>query len=90
MSNCSAVKEKVAAAKVQNQYLLIKKALEFYSLGTQGKKENFQKRQNILKGGTGRSRIAFAWDNLGISQRRLNNYDKIFAYSKSLAIDPNS
>jgi tetratricopeptide (TPR) repeat protein len=33
--------------------------------------------------------FAFAWDNLGISQRRLNNYDKaIFAYSKSLAIDP--
>jgi cytochrome c-type biogenesis protein CcmH/NrfG len=33
--------------------------------------------------------FAFAWDNLGISYRRLNNYDKaIDAYSKSIAIDP--
>jgi outer membrane protein assembly factor BamD (BamD/ComL family) len=46
MSNCSAVKEKVAAAEKQSTKSVStnKKALEFYSLGLkETKKENFQK-----------------------------------------------
>jgi tetratricopeptide (TPR) repeat protein len=34
--------------------------------------------------------FAFAWDNLGLSYRKLNNYDKaIEAYNSSLKVDPN-
>jgi cytochrome c-type biogenesis protein CcmH/NrfG len=41
----------------------------------------------ILKKAVQDPEFAFAWDNLGISYRRLNNYDKaIDAYSKSIAI----
>ena len=33
--------------------------------------------------------FAFAWDNLGLSYRRLNNFDKAMdSYEKSLEIDP--
>jgi len=36
------------------------------------------------------STFVFAWDNLGICYRKLDNYDAaIYAYNKSLAINPN-
>lgn len=87
MGNCSAVKEKVAAAEKQSTKSVStnKKALGFYSLGLkETKKENFQKAVQEDP------EFAFAWDNLGINYRRIDNYDKaIFAYSKSIAIYPN-
>jgi tetratricopeptide (TPR) repeat protein len=94
MGNCSAVKEKVAAAEKQSTKSVStnKKALGFYSLGLQEtKKENFQKAAEYFEKAVQEDpEFAFAWDNLGISYRRLDNYVKaIFAHSKSIAIDPN-
>jgi tetratricopeptide (TPR) repeat protein len=94
MSNCSATKERVAAAEKQSTKSVSenKKSLEFYSLGLkETKKENFQKAADYFEKAVHEDpAFAFAWDNLGISYRRLDNYDKaIYAYNKSIAIDPN-
>ena len=94
MSNCSATKEKIAATEKQNTKSVSenKKALEFYSQGLkESKKENFKQAAAFFEKAVQEDpEFAFAWDNLGISYRRLDDYDKaIEAYSKSIAIDPN-
>lgn len=93
MSNCSEMKVKAASSEKQNENSVSnnKKAREFYSIGQkESTKGNYEKAaENFEKAVKEDPKFAFAWDNLGISYRQLNQIDKaIEAYSKSIALDP--
>ena len=94
MNNCPTLKKTIAACDIAKDKSVSKnpEALEFYSKGQEEyKKENYKEAisyyQQALKID---SVFAFAWDNIGICNRKLNNYEQaIYAYKKSLELDPN-
>lgn len=93
-SNCKAIKRKIAVNDVVRDKSLSSNtdAMEFYNKGTvEARNENYEKAiEYYNKAIALDSKFAFAYDNLGISYRKLNQYDKaIEAYEKSLKIDPN-
>jgi tetratricopeptide (TPR) repeat protein len=94
MENCVSMKEKVASNNKVSEKSMTKnpRAKELYSQGIIAvEKENYKKAIEYFEAAVKIDpEFAFAWDNLGLSYRRLNNYDKaIYAYEKSLKIDPN-
>ena len=92
MENCPALKRKIGSSDLENYYSVSKnpKAMKFYSKGVdEVKKENYVKAityfQKALKTD---SLFAFAWDNIGLCNRKLNKYEEaIYAYNKSLDLD---
>jgi tetratricopeptide (TPR) repeat protein len=67
------------------------KAVKEYNEGVEYMKKNDLKKavSNFERAVKIDSKFAFAWDNLGICNRKLGNYDEaITAYEKSLEIDP--
>ena len=94
MNNCPTLKKTIAACDIEKDKSVSKnpEALEFYSEGQKEyKKENYKEAisyyQQALRVD---SVFAFAWDNIGICNRKLNNYEQaIYAYKKSLELDPN-
>jgi tetratricopeptide (TPR) repeat protein len=93
MENCKAIKDKIAANDKQSStsFSTNEKALDLYSKGIEEAKQGrceqaiayYEKALKID------DQFAFAWDNMGICYRRLENYDKALeAYQKSLEIDP--
>lgn len=92
MEHCKAIKEKIASSDKQGKKSLSEndEALELYYKGIdESKKENFAAALKYYEKAVEIDpEFAFAWDNIGISYRRLGNYDKALeAYNKSLAID---
>ncbi|NRT13676.1 tetratricopeptide (TPR) repeat protein [Flavobacterium sp. 28A] len=94
MSNCPSMKDKASSNEKVNENSVSnnKKAREYYSLGQkESEKENFKKAVDYFEKAVKEDpKFAFAWDNLGINYRYLNEFDKaIEAYKKSIEIDPN-
>lgn len=94
MNTCPAMKDKASSNEKLNENSVSdnKKAREYYSLGQkESVKENFKKAAEYFEKAVKEDpKFAFAWDNLGISYRQLNELDKaINAYKKSIEIDPN-
>ncbi len=94
MENCDALKQKIASSDLENENSVShdERAKKFYSKGMKDyESENYKKAiVNFEKAVEIDSMFAFAWDNIGLCQRKLGNYDKaIEAYNKSLTIDPN-
>lgn len=93
LNNCSSLKLKMAATGVENEKFAPtnEQAIEYYNQAIEeSKKENFKSAVNLYeKCVKADSTFVNAWDNLGICYRRLKEYDKsIFAYNKSLSINP--
>jgi tetratricopeptide (TPR) repeat protein len=93
VDSCPAVKAHLAANNDlrENSVSRDPKALEYYQKGLEaGKNEDHKAAIEFYKQAVKIDpRFAFAWDNMGISYRRLGDYDKaIEAYEKSLEIDP--
>jgi tetratricopeptide (TPR) repeat protein len=94
MANCVALKNKIASVESQSSKSFTEnnEAYEFYSKGLdEVKKENYEIAAAYFEKAVKEDpNFAFAWDNLGVNYRRLNQFDKaIEAYKKSLKIDPN-
>jgi len=94
MDNCKALKTKLAAHDITSDKSLSnnEKAMELYSKGIKFfKKDDYKSALPFFeKAVKADSLFAFAWDNLGVCQRKLDNYDgAIYAYEKSLSLDPN-
>lgn len=92
MNSCKSLKIKVASSDLENYYSVSKnpEAKKLYSKGVKEmEKENYAKAITYFeKAIEVDSLFAFAWDNVGICNRKLNNYDKaIYAYTKSLELD---
>jgi tetratricopeptide (TPR) repeat protein len=93
MDSCKAVRSRISRDEKQREksYSNNKDAQDYYSkgVGEEGK-ENFQQAIEYYKKAVAIDpEFAFAWDNLGLNYRRLNDYDNaIAAYKKSLEIDP--
>ena len=91
--SCKPLNKAVAANNKESEYSFSKngEALAYYrkgaeALGNENYKEALSYFENAVKRD---SKFAFAWDNIGICNRRLNNFDAaIEAYNKSLEIDP--
>lgn len=93
-ANCSSVQEKMASNNKQlsKSFSENKKALDYYYKGIdEAKKGNDADAVELYKKALSEdAEFAFAWDNLGLSYRKLNEFDKaIESYEKSLALDPN-
>lgn len=93
MTDCKAIKVKIAADEKQSDKSFSKNptALDFYSKGLEEmRKEDYKAAIKYFEKAIKEdANFAFAWDNLGVCYRKLNNYDKaIEAYNKSLALDP--
>lgn len=94
MSDCEAVKNKIASNdKVTEKSISSNPdALKYYYLALdETKKGDFAKSIDYYKKAVVFDpEFAFAYDNMGICYRRLNQFDEsIEAYEKSLKIDPN-
>jgi len=80
MSNCASLKEKIASNEKQTakSFSDNKKAIEYYNKGMdEVKKENAEKAIVYFEKAVKEDpEFAFAWDNLGLNYRRLNDYDK--------------
>ena len=93
MNNCESLQLVIASIEKQSEKSVSKdpEALRYYSLGAQEAKDGNHERaieyfQEAIRIDPN---FAFAWDNIGIAYRRLNQYDKaIEAYNKSLELDP--
>ena len=92
MENCESVKR--ATNTTETIYDKLSKndtALDFYQKAinaskTENWKEVIQNYEQALKADP---KFIYAWDNLGITYRRIGEYDKaLSAYKQSLAIDP--
>lgn len=93
MENCISLNEKIKNNEEQSKKSVSKnqKAIDLYSNGNDElKKENFKKAiEYFEKALKIDPEFTFAWDNLGVSYRKLDNYDKaIESYEKSLEINP--
>jgi tetratricopeptide (TPR) repeat protein len=91
--SCDAVREKMMVEDTQNEHSVSKnkEALEEYSKGIKYLNDkNFKKALPFFEKCVKIDpKFAFAWDNIGVCNRRLENYDAaIKAYKKSLALDP--
>ena len=93
MTNCKAIKDKITTDEKQGEKSFSKNpdALDFYSKGLgELRKEDYKGAAKYFEKAVKEDdNFAFAWDNLGVCYRKLNNYDKaIEAYNKSIALDP--
>ena len=93
MANCGALKETLATNDVLNKKSISKneKAMKAYHLGiAAARKENDKEAIDYYKKAIALDpEFAFAYDNMGLSYRKLNDIDNaIIAYQKSLEIDP--
>jgi tetratricopeptide (TPR) repeat protein len=93
MDNCEALKEKIASNDKQNEksYSDNREAVALYTKGVdEAQKGNYKKAvENYEKAVEIDPEFAFAWDNMGLAFRKLEDYDKaLAAYNKSLEIDP--
>ncbi|MES2575143.1 MAG: tetratricopeptide repeat protein [Bacteroidota bacterium] len=93
MDNCTSLKSKIASneKQAQNSFSQNPKAKEFYYKGLdEFEKEKYEKAIEYFKKALKEdAEFAFAWDNIGLSYRKLGNYDKaIESYNKSLEIEP--
>ena len=93
MNNCTSLINKIDASDIEDKksYSTNPEAQKFYLKGI---KESEKGKYKIAISYFGRalkidSVFAFAWDNIGICNRMLKNYDKaIYAYNRSLVLDP--
>lgn len=93
MDSCAAVRSRISMDDKQSakSYSTNKKAQDYYSKGVEeAGKENYSGAVEYYKKALAiDSEFVFAWDNLGLSYRKLNDYDNaLAAYKKSLEIDP--
>lgn len=94
MDSCASMKAAINSNEKQNENSVSynAKARELYKMG-QKDMENQDFQQSVIHFEAALKidpLFAFAWDNLGISYRHLNNFDKaIEAYNSSLKVDPN-
>ncbi|MFL9831437.1 tetratricopeptide repeat protein [Flavobacterium sp. ST-87] len=94
MDNCDALKETLTVNDVLNEKSISKNenAMKAYHLGiAAARKENDKEAIEYYKKAISLDpEFAFAYDNMGLSYRKLNDIDNaILAYQKSLEIDPN-
>jgi len=94
MDSCSALKVAIYSVEKQNENSVSgnSKAIDLYNLGQKDMEhKDFQQAVMHFEAALKIDPLfAFAWDNLGIAYRYLDNYDKaIEAYSSSLKVDPN-
>lgn len=92
MDNCKSVKEKIAAEDKQSEKSFSKnpEAMDWYTKGVDAAKEqNFKEAAGYYeKALQVDSVFCFAWDNLGLTYRKLGELDKaLIAYKKSITID---
>jgi tetratricopeptide (TPR) repeat protein len=93
MANCEPMVEKVSSNEKQSEKSVSKdpEALRFYELGYLEAKEGNYERSNEYYREALRidPNFAFAWDNIGINNRRMEKYkEAIEAYENSLKLDP--
>lgn len=92
MQNCESVKTATRVTETKTEGLSKDPiALEFYSKALEAsKKEDWKEAiKNNEEAVKKDPKFIYAWDNLGINYRRINEYDKALeAYRKSLEIDP--
>jgi tetratricopeptide (TPR) repeat protein len=93
MDSCNSLKNAVASHNKQSEYSISRnpKARKQYTDGVEAmENEDYKKAVRHFKDAVEADpKFAFAWDNLGICQRKLGNYEEALqAYKKSLAIDP--
>lgn len=93
MDSCTILREKIAASDFHSEYSMSKdpKALAHYYKGIEeaerGNLENAIEQYKLAVKTD--PKFAFAWDNLGITYRRVERYDDaISAYKNSLKADP--
>jgi tetratricopeptide (TPR) repeat protein len=92
--SCASLKNAVASNNKESEFSVSKdkKALEQYNKGMDYvNAENYKDALTWFEKAVKTDpRFAFAWDNIGICNRRLGNLDAALdAYNKSLALDPN-
>jgi len=92
MDDCQSLKEKAASNNEERETSMSKNpiAINWYKEGVKAQyKKQFIKAVNFYKQALEEdSLFVFAWDNLGLCYRNLNEYDNaISAYKKSLEID---
>lgn len=93
MANCNSLKEKVATDNGVSDKSISQnpEARRYYTLAmAETEKENFKEAINYYKKSVKADKnFAFAYDNMGVCYRKLNDFDgAIDAYKKSLEIDP--
>lgn len=94
MDNCKNLKDRIAASEIGMESEIPstnKKALHYYSEGIDYvKRENWAKAAESFKKTVKEDpSFTYAWDNLGVNLRRLNQFkEAIAAYESSLKIDP--
>lgn len=91
--NCSQLKETYFSDNVKHENSVSdkKKARKFYEQGVDAyDQQNYKKAIKMYKKAVRNDRnFAFAWDNLGLSYRRLKQFNKaIECYETSLKLDP--
>lgn len=92
--SCKSLNRAVASENTESSMSFSKdpKALDEYNKGVEWlKKENFEKALPYFEKAVKRDeKFAFAWDNIGVCNRKLGNYDAaLVAYNKSMELDPN-
>lgn len=92
MENCKSVKEKIAAEDKQSEKSFSKnpEAMDWYTKGVDAAREqNFKEAAGYYEKALQIDSVfSFAWDNLGLTYRKLGELDKaLIAYKKSLAVD---
>ena len=90
--SCASLKKAVRSENKESEFSMSKdpNAIEQYNLGTNAmQEENYTKALPYLEEAVNIDpRFAFAWDNIGICNRRLGNFDAaLVAYNKSLKLD---
>lgn len=93
MDSCKALKLRVAVNDIKNEksYSQKEEAQELFTKGVDAFEMQDYKgaAEFYIAALKADSNFAFAWDNLGLCYRKLEEYDKaLFAYKKSLQIDP--
>lgn len=94
VNTCNALKDKVATENQRhfNSISDNQKAIDFYNKGQiEDEKKEYAKAIVFYKKAVKiDENFAFAWDNIGVCNRYLGNYDEaIQAYEKSISINPN-
>ncbi|MDD3321284.1 MAG: tetratricopeptide repeat protein [Paludibacter sp.] len=93
MENCEALKKKLGSNDIENPNSVSDnpKSIKEYSKGLKYfKKENYKTALKYFEKAVKIDSVfTFAWDNIGLCQRRLENFDAaITAYKKSIELDP--
>lgn len=93
MKDCSAMRSKISSNEVlHNESVSYNvEAVKLYDKGIQSdKKGNFRESISYYKQALAIDSVfAFAWDNLGLAYRKIEEYDSaLYAYQKSLEVNP--